>query len=251
MEDMARRGALAGAHLVIFPECCVTGYGTGHLIYEMVKLAEPVLGPDKGETVRRMESLASELDIQLVFGLPEVANGTIYNSAVHVTPELGVVGCFHKVHLWEAEAKIFAPGRRFAVSDGPLGRLGSLICFDLEFPEAARTVALLGAHLLAVPTANMRPWEEFQRVYARSRAMENSMFVAVSNCIGKLNATDFFGGSIIVDPYGRVLAETGGAEAILVADADLELINKATQDLDYINKRRADLYDQLCSASGG
>jgi predicted amidohydrolase len=188
MGDMARRAALAGAQLVIFPECCVTGYGTGHLVHEMAKLAEIVFGPNKGQTVQRIEALANELDIWIVFGLPELINGTIYNSSVNVMPEKGVVGSFYKLHLWEAEAQVFSSGKSFSIWDGPLGRMGSLICFDLEFPEAARTLTLMGAQLLAVPTANMRPWEEFQRVYARARAMENSMFVAVSNCIGKIGS---------------------------------------------------------------
>jgi predicted amidohydrolase len=251
MEDMARRGALAGAQLLIFPECCVTGYGTGNLIHEMTKLAEVVFGPNKGQTVQRIEALANELDIWIIFGLPELVDGTIYNSSVNVVPEKGVVGSFYKLHLWEAEAQVFGSGKSFSIWDGPLGRVGSLICFDIEFPEAARTLTLMGAHLLAVPTANMRPWEEFQRVYARSRAMENSMFVAVSNCIGTVNSTEFFGGSIIVDPYGHVLSEAGSSEAILVADIDLELINKATKDLDYVNKRRAELYNQISSAPLG
>ena len=251
MEDMARRAALAGAQLVIFPECCVTGYGTGHLVHEMAKLAEVVSGLNMGQATQRMEALANEMDIRVIFGLPELVDGTVYNSAVHVMPQESVVGSFQKLHLWETEAQVFSSGKRFTIWDGPLGCVGPLVCFDLEFPEAARTLTLMGANLLAVPTANMRPWEEFQRVYARSRAMENSMFVAVSNCIGKLNSTEFFGGSIIVDPYGHVLSEAGGSEAILVADIDLELINKATQDLDYVNKRRAELYNQISSAPLG
>lgn len=246
MGDMARRAVLAGAQLLIFPECCVTGYGVGQQAYEMVKLAEVIQGPGRGPTVQRMEALADELRVQVIFGLPELADGTIYDSVVHLVPEVGVVGSFHKVHMWNEEEKVFTRGQAFAVHEGPVGCLGLLVCYDLEFPEAARILALRGVHLLAVSAANMRPWEEFQHVYARARAMENSIFVAVSNCLGKLNSTEFFGGSIIVDPYGRILAEAGGAEALLVADINLELVGKATEDLAYIKKREARLYDQLC-----
>lgn len=246
MEDMVRRAVLVGAQLVIFPECCVTGYGVGQQAYEMVKLAEVVQGPRPGPTVQRMVALADELGVQIIFGLPELADGTIYNSAVHLVPAAGVVGSFYKVHMWNEEEKVFTQGQAFAVHPGPVGCLGLLVCYDLEFPEAARTLALMGVHLLAVSSASMRPWEEFQRVYARARAMENSIFVAVSNCLGKLNSTEFFGGSIIVDPYGRVLAEAGSTEIIIVADVNLELIGKATQDLAYIKKRQARLYGQLC-----
>ena len=247
MEDMARRAALAGAQLVIFPECCVTGYGLEQLAYDMVKSAEVVLDLGRGSAVQRMEALVNELDIQVIFGLPELADETTYNSAVHVAPKLGVVGSFHKIHLWKSDKKVFSPGQEFVVREGPAGRVGSLICYDLEFPEAARILALMGAHLLAVPTASFRPWEHFLHVYARARAIENNIFVAVSNCLGKSGSTEFFGKSIIVDPYGHVLAEAGSREAILVADVDLELANKAGQDTEYIQNRRAELYGKLCS----
>jgi predicted amidohydrolase len=149
--------------------------------------------------------------------------------------------------MWKEEGEVFTRGQYFTVQEGPIGRLGSLICYDLEFPEPARVLALKGACVLAVSTANFRPWVELQRVYARSRAMENSMFVAVSNCIGKVESTEFFGGSIIVNPYGHILSEAGEAEAVLVADIDLSRIGKATEDCDYIKKRRPELYDELCS----
>ena len=251
MENMARRAALDGARLVVFPECCVTGYGTGNHVREMARLAEVTIGPGKGEAVRRMEALARELDVYLVFGLPERVDEITYNSAVYVRPDAGVVGSAHKLHLWDADAEVFSSGQGFAVWDGPLGRVGSLVCYDLEFPEAGRSLALMGAHLLAVTTANMRPWEEFQRVYVRARAMENSLFVALCNCVGRSEATEFFGGSIIVDPYGHILGEADDAEALLVADIDLDLIDKATRDLDYIRKRREDLYGWTCSPSAG
>jgi len=251
MESMTRTAALDGARLVIFPECCVTGYGTGDHVRDMARLADVAIGPGRGRAVRRMEALARELDVYLVFGLPERVDEITYNSAVCVRPDAGVVGSARKLHLWDADAEVFASGQGFAVWDGPLGRVGSLVCYDLEFPEAARSLALMGAHLLAVSTANMRPWEEFQRVYVRARAMENSLFVALCNCVGRSEATEFFGGSVIVDPYGHILAEAGDAEAVLVADIDLELIDKATRDLDYIHKRREDLYGWTCSPSAG
>jgi predicted amidohydrolase len=246
MEDMAQRASLSGAELLIFPECCVTGYAVGELAHEITGLAETVLGPQSGPSVSRMESLANKLGVHIIFGLPELGAGVIHNSVVYIVPGLGVVGSCHKIHMWKDEQEIFTRGKEFTVWEGPVGRLGSLICYDLEFPEAVRILALRGANVVAVPTANMRPWVELQRVYARARAMENSVFVAVSNCLGKVGSTEFFGGSIIVNPYGHILAEAGEAEAILVADVDLRLINKATEDCNYLEKRRPELYDQLC-----
>lgn len=247
MEDMANRAVLEGAQLVIFPECCVTGYQVGQLSYKMAEHAEVVQGPDRGLSVRRMEFLANELNTQFIFGIAELATGKAYNSAVHVVPKHGVISSYHKIHMWETEEEVFTPGHEFSVYEGPLGFLGSLVCYDLEFPEASRILAIMGVHLIAVSTANMRPWEESNRVYARARAKENCIFVAVANCIGKSGSTEFFGESIIVDPYGRVLAEAGDSEAILVADVNLQIVSDAIQDTGHRKKRRAELYGTLCS----
>ena len=249
MEDMAHRAVLAGAQLIIFPECCITGYVVGKLADEMVKQAEAVKGSGKGPTIQRLEILSTDLDAQLIFGIPELINSTIYNSAVHILPKQGVVDSYHKTHMWETEGKVFEMGKEFSVRPGPAGLLGTLICYDLEFPEAARILGLMGAQLIAVSTANMSPWEESQRVFARARAMENCVYIAVANCIGELNSTEFFGGSIIVDPFGNVLTEAGATEAILVADINLEVINKAAKETDYQKKRRAELYKVIGASS--
>ncbi|MHC4457445.1 MAG: carbon-nitrogen hydrolase family protein [Planctomycetota bacterium] len=248
MEDLAQRSVAAGAQLVIFPECCVTGYAVGKQAHEMIKQAEVVKGSEKGPSILRLEKLSNELNLQLIFGIPELVNDSVYNSAVHIIPEYGVVSSYYKIHMWETEGKVFKTGEEFGMGNGPAGSLGFLVCYDLEFPEVARILRLKGAQLLVVSTANMRPWEESQRVYARARAMENCVYVAIANCIGKSGSTEFFGGSIIVDPYGNVLTEAGTTEAVLVADINLELINKAVNETDYFNKRRPELYKEIGSS---
>ncbi len=245
MEDLAQRAVLGGARLVIFPECCVTGYAEGESVVEMARQAESVKGSDKGVSVQRLEKLSKDLEAQLIVGIPTFVNGSVYNSALHILPDRGVVSSYSKTHLWGTEGKVFAGGEEFSVRQGPAGLLGFLICYDLEFPEVARVLSLMGAQLLVVCTANMRPWEESQRVYARARAMENCVYVAIANCIGMFGSMNFFGGSIIVDPYGNVLAEAGTREAVLVADIDLELVKRAANETDYFNKRRTELYDAL------
>ena len=249
MELLAKRSVAEGAQLIIFPECCVTGYAVGEPAYEMVKQAEVVKGSNKGQSILRLEKLSNELNLQLIFGIPELTSGQIYNSAVHITPERGVVSSYHKMHMWDTEGKVFKTGKEFGMGPGPAGSLGFLVCYDLEFPEVARILSLKGAQLLVVSTANMRPWEESQRVYARARAMENCVYVAVANCIGNSGSTEFFGGSLIVDPYGKVLAEAGTTEAVLVAEINLELIDQARRENDYFNKRRPELYKEIGSSN--
>ena len=242
MEQMARQAAAEGASLVVFPECCVTGHGLGQMAQETAALAEVIMGGDRSPVVQRMEMLSGELSAAIVFGLVERSGGVVYDSAVTVLPGVGVAGVYRKNHLGESEGTVFAAGDGFSLMPGPAGRFGCLISRDLEFPEASRVLALRGAQLVAVSSANVRPWQDFQRAYARARAMENSLFVAVANCAGSVGNTEFFGGSLIADPLGRVLAEAGGEETVLVADIDLSVNTAAAAGLEYLVRRRPELY---------
>lgn len=246
IEDMARRAAMAGAQLIVFPECCLSGYPvTPEFSREVLALAEEATGPLRGPSVLALERLSTELGVHLVVGLPERLDHGVANSAVVVAPDVGVAGCFRKAHLWEADRGFFEPGHEFPVFDAPVDRFGVVICFDFEFPESARMLALQGARAVVAPTADMVPWQHYQRVFAQARAMENQIFFAVANYMGTVESVEFFGGSIIVDPYGRVLAEAGSAEAILVADVDIALLHRATADLQYLHQRRPELYSAL------
>jgi 5-aminopentanamidase len=247
MEDMVNRAALAGTDLVIFPECSVTGYKLGQSLYQIPNQAEHLTDQSQGSSVQRLKKLSDKLGVQIIFGIPEKDHKAVYNSVVHLIPGLDIFGSYRKVHMWEAEGEVFKSGEEFSVQNAPVGQLGSLICYDLEFPESARILALMGAKLIAVSTANMVPWGECQTVFARSRAMENNVFVAVANCIGKAGSTQFLGGSIIVDPFGRVLAQAGDNEAILIADVNLDLSAKAATQTAYFKKRRVGVYSRISS----
>ena len=245
MEELARRAAAAGARLAVFPECCLCGYAVGKQAPRMAGFAEVPLGTARGLSVRRLEAISAALDLQLVFGMPELGDGAVYNSAVHVRPIEGAVAADRKIHLWEDDTHVFAPGEATAVHAAPAGRLASLVCYDLEFPEAARVAALKGADLIAVCTADMSPHEHYQHVFARARAMENCVFVAVANCLGEVEGTVFYGRSIITDPMGTVLAEAGSEETVLVADVDLDLREAARRELHYQKSRRPQTYRRL------
>jgi len=245
MEQMVRQAVRAGARLVVFPECCVTGYGGGQVAYEMAALAEVAVGDDRGPAVRWMEALCDELSAGIVFGLVETSRGFVYNSVVTVLPGAGVAGVYHKTHVRQSEGKIFASGDGFSLMPGPVGTFGPLVSHDLEFPEASRILALRGAQLIAVSAADSRLREDTQRACARARAMENSLFVTVANCTGSGRDAEFFGGSSIIDPSGRVLAEAGVGEAVLVADIDLSVISTVVAGTDYLAGRRPELYGGL------
>ena len=139
---------------------------------------------------------------------------------------------------------MFAPG---AALEPPFRfggvRFGVLCCFDIEFPEPARTLAMRGAQCLLVPSANMEPWGEHHRAYVRSRALENHAFVAYANAVGAASGYVFEGGSCLVDPLGRVLCDAGRDETVVWADVDLAVADESRGVGDYLSERRPELYD--------
>jgi predicted amidohydrolase len=152
----------------------------------------------------------------------------------------GVVrGRHRKVHLYgDLDREQFLPGgRRPAAFDFRGSRVGMLICYDVEFPEAVRSLAVDGAGVIFVPTANMTGAEEVQEILVRARALENNCAVVYANYCGADDVFEYNGLSEICGPDGEVLARAGAREEALVV-ADLPAGSSGT----YLADRRADLY---------
>ena len=111
-----------------------------------------------------------------------------------------------------------------------------------------RDLALRGAQWVATCTGNMTPNQHIQEIYVQSRAAENRLWVAVANRIGREADLDFFGGSAVADPAGRLTAQAGSDETVLFADIDLERAVDARQNADYLTDRRPELYRGLSNA---
>lgn len=124
-------------------------------------------------------------------------------------------------------------------------KLGLLICYDLEFPENARRLALAGAELILVPTANMQPYEFIADVTVRARAIENQCFVAYANYCGHEGELQYCGQSSIAAPNGSRPALAGLDEALIVAELDRQLMDDSRAAYNYLHDRRPELYDDL------
>lgn len=209
-------GGAGEADLIILPELFASGYYFEDSA-EAHALAEPV---PEGPTVRALERWARDTGATFVAGLPERApDGRVFNSAVVVTPR-GWLGTYRKTHLFFEETLHFAPGDLgfpvFTVTDrrGCSYRLGVMICFDWYYPEAARSLALGGADVIAHPSNLVLPHCPDSMPV---RARENRVFTATANRIGsERNARGtlaFIGRSRICGPRGDVLAEAGRDEA--------------------------------------
>jgi predicted amidohydrolase len=238
-EEAIRRAAALDASLVLFPELYLTGYSLGE---RTLALAEPY----DGLSVRRVADLARRYRIAVIMGYAELSpdGQTAFDAAFVVDGGGQVLGSYRKMHLFQAETGLFVPGESPCVIDFGLGPVGILICYDLEFPEAARELALRGARWIATCTGNMVPNQHLQEIYVQARAAENRVWVALTNRIGREGELTFFGGSAVADPYGELIAQAGDGESLLLAGIDLARADRARLNADYLADRRAQHYSK-------
>jgi len=206
IKKIVSRAKKQGAELVIFPELSLTGYVVRDEIYE---LAERIPGP----STKIMEEVAKKNQIHLVFGMPEISDkteATLHNSAVLIGPD-GFIGKYHKMYLPThsifEEKRYFRPGYQTAVFDTELGKLGLMICYDIYFPEVTRLTRLKGAELIVCISASPGVRRSFFEVLTVARAIENTAFLAFVNLAGIQDGLQFWGGSRLVGPSGRILVQ--------------------------------------------
>ncbi|MFC1980627.1 carbon-nitrogen hydrolase family protein [Chloroflexota bacterium] len=204
--DYINQGVTSGANLIVFPELVLTGYVRANY-YE---LAEPIPGP----ATDKVANLIRGKHTYVVFGMPEVREGTMYNATPMIGPN-GVVAVPRKVYLasftsptmlktTEPERVYFKPSESCVVCDTEFGKIGVLICFDLYFPEVARSLALQGAWLILQPTASpiRKVGEMLESItfLTKTRALENLVYFAWINNCGEQEGVSLMGGTHIMDP---------------------------------------------------
>jgi len=214
LDATARQARAQGAELLVCPEMSLTGYQIG--VAGVAALAEPA----DGALAQAVAGIAQRNGIAIVYGYPELqADGKPYNAAQFITASGERVANYRKTHLFgDVDRSQFSPGPQASAVFGWNGwQLGLLICYDIEFPEPARGLALQGADAIIVPTANMLEFDEVQRVLLPARALENRVCVAYANASGRESSTTYGGLSTVCGPMGEVLGQAGRDEALLFA----------------------------------
>ncbi len=233
--NSARLSALvrehADADLVVVPELALTGYE----IDDLDELAAP---PE--QAMAEIAEACAAAGTAFVGGYLEPGPGKPYNSMAVIDASGALVANYRKTHLFDAEAQAFTAGDRLVVAELGDLRVGLVNCFDMEFPEVARTLADGGAQLLVVSSANMDPLYNDHLVAAQSRALENRLPLVYANRCGTEIGHRFCGGSRAVDPDGRVVAELGRDEDVLTVD--LALRSALGGHVNYLRLRRPELY---------
>ena len=245
-----RRAAARGADVIVFPECFLQGYS---LRSATLVLAEPIDGP----SVRALGAIAARFRVAIVAGFLERAPSRRgmpyrpYNTAVVLGADGAVLGAYRKTHLYEGEHEAFTPGDRYAVVPVPLRRgqvtlrLGICICADIEYPEVPRLLALAGAQLIAVPSADMEPYRPQQAANLACRAIENNVHVALANTVDRRSNVTFFGGSGVAAPDGG-LASAGYLRSRLVVATLRDAAVEASGGVGgYLRQRRVETYAGL------
>lgn len=222
-----------GIQLLLLPELYLTGYNIGALVDER---AEPADGPGAA----RIAELARRSGIAIHYGYAERAGGVVHNATQCFGPDGARLGGSRKLVLPPGfEASHFTPGQGCSLFSLHGLRIGTLICYDAEFPEAARHVASLGAQLILVPTALGAQWGWVGRTMIPTRGYENGVFLAYANHAGEENGMAFLGESFIAAPDGQELARAGAGPEVLVAEIDPARVAAAQRRLPYLLDRLA------------
>lgn len=239
-----RRAVADGAELVVMPELTLSGY-----MLASQEEAQSVAITAEHPVFTAWASAVSDTNAVAVGGFAELGDGCVYNSAA-VVDRSGVLAVYRKAHLWDQEKLIFGPGESPPkVVATPAGRLGVLICYDLEFPEMTRSLALAGADLIVVPTnwpLEVQPNNEAspEVTIAMAAAYTNNVGIICCDRSGTERGQSWDQGSCIINEQGRIIAATSETSGTAVAELDLGLARRRRHLFD---DRRPELYGEVAA----
>jgi beta-ureidopropionase len=218
------------AELVVLPETVTTGFSPGMGAEELWDLVEPIPGRLTEPIARAARHLGIHVVLPTYERGPE--RGVVYNSAALVNPQGEVIGVYRKTHLFPTERLSgegwSTPGTEAPVFETELGTIGMIICYDGDFPELARVLAIKGAEVIVRPAALLRSFEIWEMTN-RARAYDNHVYMVACNALGPdAGGNYYFGHSQIVSPIAQVLAQARGTEEIIAAELDPDPIKYIT-----------------------
>ncbi len=239
MAAKAQEARAQGAELLLLPEMFLSGYNIGPEQAKAQAVTAEGLAPAR--------EIAKAHNLALAFGYPEKVGEEVANSAVLIGPNGGILLNYRKSHLFgDLDRAMFkAVGTEFPVAELHGLKIGLLICYDIEFPEPARRLALAGVDILLIPTAQMQPYEQVARHVLPARAYENQLYTAYANHSGEDDGLSYVGLSSICGPNGVVLAMAGLGEEMLFAEVDPAHLAAVRAADPFFKDRRPELYGSL------
>lgn len=230
---MAREAAGGGARFILTPEYALMMDGSGKV------MRERVLAADGAPALGELQALARELGVWFLVGSLTLRadDERIANRSFLISAQGQVVASYDKIHMFDVtlpdgrvirESSTYRPGDRAVVADTPWGRLGMTVCYDLRFPGLFRVLAQAGAQMITVPSSFQRQTGKAHwHALLRARAIENECFIlAPAMCGDHSGNRQSYGHTLVIDPWGEILAEGGEAPEIVYADIDVARVAK-------------------------
>ncbi|MDP7017708.1 MAG: carbon-nitrogen hydrolase family protein [Pirellulaceae bacterium] len=249
MLDAVELSAAAGADLVVFPECALTGY-----CFTSADEAFPFTEPADGPSAAAFREVCRARGVHAIYGMLEKDGDRLFNAVLLIGPD-GLVATYRKIHLPFLGIDRFAtPGDRpFDVHPAGACRVGMHICYDGGFPESARCMALDGADLIALPTNWPPPAMRVSEYVLNTRAMENNVYYMAVDRVGVERGVEFIGRSRICAPNGSILDDAPhDQETVLYADIDVEWARRkkivhvpGEHEVDRFGHRRPEMYGRI------
>ena len=241
VRDFAKHAKKSGAELVVFPEMIDTGYS--------MTVIEKHARTWKQGAVGEIQKIAKENSIAIVAGISDRERDSIFNAQAFVNANGEMIAKYRKTHLVTAapldERACISPGNEFVVSELGDFNIGLSICYDLRFPEMARILAVKhNANVLVNSSAWPVVRAEHLRILALARAVENQSYLIIANRVGTDDGVTLCGGSVIVDPSGKILAAAPAArEELIQAEISEEVIADIRKRVPAFAHRRGELYN--------
>lgn len=230
--DFVRQAAAEGARFIATPE------NSCHMVFPQEAKLESATDEGANLVVQAMSELASELGVWILLGSVAVtaSNGKIANRSIFLSDKGEIAARYDKIHLFDVDLKngesyressVFVAGDKAVVADSPWGKIGLSICYDVRFPHLYRGLAKAGASIITVPAAFTVPTGQAHwHTLLRARAIENGAFViAPGQCGTHAGDRQTYGHSLIIDPWGEILAEAGEQPEVIYADLDLSKVD--------------------------
>ena len=255
--DSIRELSSQGAKIICCQELFLHHYFCQTEDYEKFALAEPIPGP----TTSRLQEIAKELGVVIIASIfEERARGIYHNSVAVIDADGAYLGKYRKMHIPDDpgfyEKFYFTPGDLgYQVFETRYARIGTLICWDQWFPEAARMTSMMNADVLVYPTAigwdasqdqqtNREQYQAWQTIQ-KAHAIANGVHVVAVNRTGQEGSIKFWGGSMVINPFGSIIFEADDQAQIATIDIDLEQTNYYRTHWPFFRDRRTDSYQGL------
>lgn len=226
--------------LLVFPETITTGFNPNLSKEELYSLIDSI----PGKTTEKIQEKAREYKVHVIWPTYERGEqGIIYNTAVLIGPQGRIIGRYRKTHPFPIEREWTTPGNEVEVFETELGRIGMIICYDGDFPELSRVLALKGAEVIVRPSAFLRNFDIWS-LTNQARAYDNQIYLIAINAIGSdAKGNHYFGHSMIVDPLARRITQASSGEEIISARLDPKVLKESI--INHLKDRNIEAYRDI------